>query len=109
MPWFATYGNPDGAPDPIADRLPVSIDFYGNDIFNMGDNCIESDGGAHNISVFRNRCFNVASQGLSAQPMYGGPVYFYQNLVYNAPSSGSLNSWRRRPACSFTRTRSSAK
>jgi hypothetical protein len=86
----ATYGNPDGAPNVIEDRLPVSIDFYGNDIFNMGDNCIESDGGARNIRVFRNRCFNVASQGLSAQPMYGGPVYFYQNLVYNAPSSGSL-------------------
>jgi hypothetical protein len=86
----ATYGNPDGAPDPIADRLPVSIDFYGNDIFNMGDNCIEADGGAHNLRVFRNRCFNVASQALSAQPMYGGPVYFYQNLVYNAPASGSL-------------------
>ena len=59
----ATYGNPDGAPDPIADRLPVAMDIYGNDIFNMGDNCIESDGGAHNIRVFRNRCFNVASQG----------------------------------------------
>jgi hypothetical protein len=86
----ATYGNPDGAPNVIEDRLPVSIDFYGNDIFNMGDNCIESDGGAHNIRVFRNRCFNVASQALSAQPMYGGPVYFYQNLVYNAPASGSL-------------------
>jgi hypothetical protein len=86
----ATYGNPDGAPNVIEDRLPVSIDFYGNDIYNMGDNCIESDGGAHNIRVFRNRCFNVASQALSAQPMYGGPVYFYQNLVYNAPASGSL-------------------
>ena len=87
---MATYGNPDGAPGEIADRLPVSIDIYGNDIFNMGDNCIEADGGAHNIRVFRNRCFNVASQGYSAQPMYGGPAYFYQNLVYNAPSTGSL-------------------
>jgi hypothetical protein len=86
----ATYGNPDGTPDPISERLPVSIDFYGNDIFNMGDNCIESDGGAHNIRVFQNRCFNAASQALSAQPMYGGPVYFYRNLVYNAPASGSL-------------------
>ena len=86
----ATYGNPDGAPDPIADRLPVAIDFYGNDMFNMGDNCIESDGGAHNIRVFRNRCFNAGSQALSAQPMYGGPVYFYQNLVYNTPASGAL-------------------
>ncbi len=86
----ATYGNPDGSPNAIEDRLPVSIDFYGNDFYNMGDNCIESDGGAHNIRVFRNRCFDVASQALSAQPMYGGPVYFYQNLVYNAPASGSL-------------------
>lgn len=86
----ATYGNPDGAPNPIADREPVSIDFYGNDIFNMGDNCIESDGGARNIRVFRNRCFDSAAGSLSAQPMYGGPVYFYQNLVYNSPASGSL-------------------
>ncbi len=86
----ATYGNPDGAPEEVADRLPVSIDFYGNDIFNMGDNCVESDGGARNIRVFRNRCFNSAAQALSAQPMFGGPVYFYQNLVYNAPASGSM-------------------
>ena len=43
----------------LRDRVPVSIDFYGNDIYNMGDNCIETDGGAHNIRVFRNRCFNT--------------------------------------------------
>ncbi len=40
--------------------------------------------------MFRNRCFNSASQGLSAQPLYGGPVYFFQNVVYNGPGSGSL-------------------
>jgi hypothetical protein len=45
----ATYGNPDGSPNPIRDRLPVSIDFYGNDISNIEDNRIEADGGAHNI------------------------------------------------------------
>jgi hypothetical protein len=86
----ATYGNPDGAPNESADRTPMAIDFYNNDIFNMGDNCIESDGGARNIRVFRNRCFNSASQGLSAQPLYGGPVYFVQNVLYNGPGSGSL-------------------
>jgi hypothetical protein len=86
----ATYGNPDGAPGELPDRVPIAIDFYNNDIFNMGDNCIESDGGARNIRVFRNRCFNSASQGLSAQPLYGGPVYFYQNVLYNGPGSGSL-------------------
>ena len=68
---------------------PAGIDFYNNDIFNMGDNCFETDGGARNIRVFRNRCFNSASGALSVQPVFGGPVYFYQNLIYNTPT-GSL-------------------
>jgi hypothetical protein len=86
---IATYGIPDGAPNDIPDRLPLAIDFYNNDIYNMGDNCFETDGGARNIRVFKNRCFNSASGALSVQPVFGGPVYFYQNLVFNAPT-GSL-------------------
>jgi hypothetical protein len=86
----ATYGNPDGTPNPIQDRMPVSIDFYGNDIFNMEDNCIESDGGAHNIRIFRNRCFNHGHRALSVQPMFGGPVYFIRNIVYHAPEGGAV-------------------
>ncbi len=90
----ATYGIPDVAPGPdgmndVPDRVPLAIDFYNNDIFNMGDNCFETDGGARNIRVFRNRCFNSASGALSVQPVFGGPVYFYQNLIYNTPT-GSL-------------------
>ncbi len=87
---IATYGNPDGTPNPIRDRMPVSIDFYGNDIFNMEDNCIESDGGAHNIRIFRNRCFNHGHRALSVQPMFGGPVYFIRNIVYHAPEGGAV-------------------
>jgi hypothetical protein len=86
----ATYGNPDGSPNPIRDRMPVSIDFYGNDISNMEDNCIESDGGAHNIRIFRNRCFNLGHRALSVQPMFGGPVYFIRNIVYHAPEGGAV-------------------
>jgi hypothetical protein len=86
----ATYGNPDGTPNELADRVPVSIDFYNNDIYNMGDNCIESDGGAHNIRVFRNRCFNSTGGALSAAPLVGGPDYFYQNLVFNTTTAGIL-------------------
>ncbi|HET8699932.1 MAG TPA: hypothetical protein VFO94_20785, partial [Gammaproteobacteria bacterium] len=87
---FATYGNPDGTPNPDPDRFPMATDFYDNDIFNMGDNCVESDGGGRNIRVLRNRCVNTAAQGFSAQPIFGGPVYFIRNLVYNGPGSGSL-------------------
>ena len=40
----ATYGTPDGAPNDIPDRVPLAIDFYNNDFYNMGDNCVETDG-----------------------------------------------------------------
>ena len=82
----ATYGTP--SPDP--DRTPSSIDIYGNDISNAADNCIEADGAAHNVRVFRNRCFNSAQGALSAQPIFGGPAYFFQNLVYDATTGGPL-------------------
>src|SRR5579862_9186705 len=87
---IATYGDPDGTPNESEDRVPVSIDFYNNDIYNMADNCIEADGGAHNIRVFRNRCFNSAGGALSAQPIFGGPLYFYQNLMYDTTTGGPL-------------------
>ena len=87
---IATYGDPDGTPDELRDRVPVSIDFYNNDIYNMADNCIEADGGAHNIRVFRNRCFNSAGGAFSAQPIFGGPLYFYQNLAYDNTTGGPL-------------------
>jgi hypothetical protein len=86
----ATYGNPDGSPSPIRGRLPVSIDFYGNDIFNVEDNCLEADGGAHNVRIFRNRCFNHGHRALSVQPQFGGPVYFIRNVVYHAPEGGAV-------------------
>ena len=98
----STYGEPDGTPDiaspklsgptEMDERVAASIDFTGNDIYNMGDNCIESDGGAHNIRVFKNRCFNPAAGALSAQPIWGGPVYFYKNLIYNMPAAAARSN-----------------
>jgi len=68
---------------PVADleRHPVSNDYYNNDISWAQDDCIETDYGAHNIRVYRNRCRN-AHTGLSVQPFYGGPVYLIRNEVY---------------------------
>ncbi|MGH8261506.1 MAG: hypothetical protein ACREUG_17635, partial [Steroidobacteraceae bacterium] len=85
-----TYGDPDGTPHERRDRVPVSIDIYDNDIYNVADNCIEADGGAHDIRVFENRCFDSTGGALSAQPIFGGPVYFYRNLVYDATTGGYL-------------------
>ena len=80
----ATYGMPDHSPNTPRDRLPVAIDIYNNDISVMHDNCIESDGAVRNIRVFRNRCFNAVLGAMSPQPIFGGPVYFIRNVVYNA-------------------------
>src|ERR1700761_7450763 len=83
---ISTYGTPEKDPD----QNPSAIDIYNNDIYNMADNCIEADGGAQNIRVFTNRCMNSAGGALSAQPIFGGPLYFYRNLVYNTTTGGYL-------------------
>ncbi len=80
--------------------LCVSIDFYRNDIFNMADDFMEADGGVHNIRIFENRGFNAYHAALSAQPVFGGPVYFIRNICYNVP--GTAMKYTIRPAGIFT-------
>ena len=82
----STYGTPSNDPE----LMPVAIDIYRNDLSNIDDNCIEADGSAHNVRVFENRCFNVATGGISAQPVFGGPAYIYRNIVYNGLVGGPL-------------------
>jgi len=74
-----------GSPSPRQDEKCVAIDFYNNDIHLMTDDFIETDGGVHNIRILRNRCFNSAQCGLSAQPVFGGPAYFIRNILYHVP------------------------
>jgi hypothetical protein len=83
---ISTYGPPDSDPE----RRASSIDIYNNDIHLSNDDFIESDGGAHNIRVYQNRGINAAHNGYSAQPMFGGPVYFLRNILYHVPNGGSL-------------------
>lgn len=83
---ISTYGPPDSDPEHRAS----AIDIYNNDIHLSNDDFIESDGGAHNIRVFQNRGVNAAHNGYSAQPMFGGPVYFYRNLLYQVPAGGAF-------------------
>ncbi len=79
---ISTYGTPETDQDLKA----VAIDIYNNDMHLTGDDFIETDGGVHNIRVMRNRGVNSAHGGLSAQPVFGGPVYFIGNIIYNVPS-----------------------
>lgn len=73
----ATYG----APEEDESLLPESIDIYGNFLNGFGDNCIEADGGARNIRVFDNVCFNGVGGAYSAQTTFGGPLYFIRNVM----------------------------
>ena len=86
---IANYGKP---PHDL-DLQCVAIDFYSNDLFDAVDDGIEADYGCHNIRVFENRIRN-AHTGLSAQPSYGGPIYFIRNQLYNITSlSLKLHNW----------------
>jgi hypothetical protein len=82
----ATFGNP----SPVPQEQGASVDFYGNDMFNITDNCIELDGGVHNMRAFDNRCINTAQLAYSTQPVFGGPAYIYRNISYNNTTAGGL-------------------
>lgn len=82
----ATFGNP----SPVPEDQGASVDFFGNDMFNITDNCIELDGGVHNMRAFDNRCANTAQLAYSTQPIFGGPAYIYRNISYNNTTAGAL-------------------
>jgi hypothetical protein len=58
-------------------RRASSIDIYGNDMHLFNDDFVETDGGVHNIRVFRNRGVNAAHGGFSSQPVFGGPALLF--------------------------------
>lgn len=60
----------------------ASIDFYNNDVSELTDDGIEMDYSQRNTRCFFNRITNVF-QGVSVQPIFGGPVYVFRNALYN--------------------------
>ncbi|MBI5283388.1 MAG: hypothetical protein HY858_17030 [Candidatus Solibacter usitatus] len=98
---ISTYGTPETDPE----RQPSSIDIYGNDMHMSNDHMsnddfIEADGGLHNIRVFENRGVNAFHGGYSSQPIFGGPAYFFRNLLYHV-QSGVAFKLDARPAGLF--------
>ncbi len=58
------------------------IDIHNNDVSELTDDGIEMDYSFRNTRCFHNRITN-AHQGISLQPVYGGPVYVFRNAMYN--------------------------
>ena len=79
---ISTYGTPEKDPE----RQASSIDIYRNDIHMSNDDIMETDGSVYNVRVFENRGINAAQGGYSSQPVFGGPIYFYRNILYNVPT-----------------------
>jgi hypothetical protein len=57
-------------------------DYHNNEISECTDDGIETDYSETNVRVYRNRITNSFS-GISAQPVQGGPVYIFRNMMYN--------------------------
>ncbi|MBK5294537.1 MAG: hypothetical protein JJE04_23010 [Acidobacteriia bacterium] len=93
---ISTYGTPEKDPD----RRASAIDIYNNDMHMLGDDFVETDGGVHNIRVFNNRGVNAAHGGYSSQPVFGGPAYFFRNILYHVPS-GVAFKFSAKPAGLF--------
>ncbi len=68
--------------DTFPSQRCAAIDFHHNDISGMTDDGIEMDYSERNTRCFYNRLTNVF-QGISEQPIYGGPVYILRNVLYN--------------------------
>jgi hypothetical protein len=93
---ISTYGTPEQDPE----RRASSIDIYNNDLHMLGDDFVETDGSVHNVRVFNNRGVNAAHGGYSAQPVFGGPIYFIRNTLYHVPS-GVAFKFSAKPAGLF--------
>ncbi len=57
-------------------------DIHNNEIYICTDDGIESDYADTNVRIYNNRITNTFS-GVSAQPVNGGPVYIFNNSIFN--------------------------
>jgi hypothetical protein len=60
----------------------AAIDIHHNDISECMDDGIELDDSERNVRCFENRLTNIF-QGISVQPVHGGPAYVFRNVLYN--------------------------
>ncbi len=68
----------DTFPSPVC----AAIDIHHNEVSECLDDGIEMDGSERNTRCFLNRLTDVF-QGISTQPVHGGPVFIFRNAVFN--------------------------
>ncbi len=70
------------AMDTFGSQRCAAIDFHNNDCSECTDDGCEMDYSERNTRCFNNRFTNIF-QGISVQPIFGGPVYIFRNALYN--------------------------
>jgi hypothetical protein len=60
----------------------VASDIHNNEVSECLDDGCEMDGSERNCRCYLNR-FTNCFQGISVQPVYGGPIYIFRNALYN--------------------------
>jgi len=68
--------------DTYNSKICAAIDVHNNDISECTDDGAEMDFSERNTRNFLNRYTNVF-QGISEQPIMGGPTYIFRNVLYN--------------------------
>lgn len=66
----------------IQNVLSAGVHFYRNRIAMTGDDAFEADYGTRNLAFYDNHISNCATL-LSVDPVYGGPLYCFRNIVIN--------------------------
>jgi len=75
----------------------ADLDFYENEMWDIGDDCLEPEGACINNRFWGNVMYDT-HMGISLAPIRVGPTYVFRNVVYRYQSSGikySVDSFGR--------------
>ncbi len=76
----------------------ADLDFYENEMWDIGDDCLEPEGACINNRFWGNRMYDCL-MGVSLAPIRVGPAYVFRNVVYRYQSSGIKYSVSSFGAC----------
>lgn len=68
--------------DTFPSKYCSAIDIHHNEVMGSKDDGCEMDFSERNTRCFLNRFTNI-NQGVSEQPLFGGPTYIFRNVLYN--------------------------
>ena len=76
----------------------ADLDFYENEMWDIGDDCLEPEGACINNRFWGNVMYDC-HMGVSLAPIRVGPAYVFRNVVYRYQSSGIKYSVSSFGAC----------